>query len=89
MIGSGVLSIITTFFGQFMLNLGGGHHNAPFYPFGYFIMSLMLLALVPALSFNGQYLRLYEDRNSLRNVVGGGGDKQEQEYAAVNTAEDA
>jgi hypothetical protein len=88
MIGSGVLSIITTFFGQFMLNLGGGHHNAPFYPFGYFIMSLMLLALVPALSFNGQYLRLHEDRNSLRNVVSGG-DKQEQEYAAVNTAEEA
>eukprot|EP01034_Spumella_vulgaris_P030814 gene30814-38088_t len=74
-IGMNLWGICITFIGQVLLGLPSSHHSAPFFPFGYFLMSMAAIAVVPVLTFKGRYLRLEMDtqRESEVNARGGSG----------------
>jgi len=63
------MAIVMTFGGQVLLTYSDGGSPAPFFPFGYWVMSTLLLILVPITLFQGQYFRLEED-----SAVNTGGD---------------
>ncbi len=89
-VGMSLMSIVTTFVGQVLLQMHSDGNSAPLFPFGYFIMALMFLAAVPVLTFRGEYLRLNLDS---KTGSGGGGTMTNPissglRYAAVTDTED-
>lgn len=61
-VGANLTAILATFVGQVLLGLEKGDVPAPFFPYGYWIICSMLICVVPILLFNGQYLRLEQDK---------------------------
>lgn len=53
------MAIVMTFTGQVLLQLTphGALDTPPFFPFGIWVMSTMVLTLVPILTFKGRHLR--------------------------------
>lgn len=64
-IGANVMAIAMTFIGQVLLGMGSGPDPAPFFAYGYWVMSTLLLILVPVTMFQGQYFRLEEDTGAI------------------------
>jgi hypothetical protein len=47
--------------GQILLSVHPKHSPAPFFPYGIWVMSLLVLSLIPIGLFKGKYFRLQED----------------------------
>ena len=47
--------------GQVLLSIDAGDSPAPFFPYGIWVMGLLVLCLLPIFLFKGKYLRLQED----------------------------
>jgi hypothetical protein len=44
-----------------LLSMDSDGSPAPFFPYGIWVMSLLVLSLIPVTLFKGKYLRLQED----------------------------
>ena len=63
-IGANLMAIVMTFVGQVLLGMNSSD-PAPLFPYGYWVMSSLLLILVPITLFQGQYFRLEEDTSNV------------------------
>jgi MFS family permease len=64
-IGANLMAIVMTFVGQVLLGMSSGGNPAPLFPYGYWVISTLLLVLLPITLFQGQYFRLEEDTNDV------------------------
>ncbi len=55
-----VTAIAMTFLGQVLLGTDSSA-PAPFFPYGIFVLTLMLTAVLPIILFNGRNIRLEQD----------------------------
>ena len=56
------MAILMTFVGQVLLECQLENSVAPFFPYGIWVIGLLITILVPVYLFSGQYLRLNQDQ---------------------------